>query len=389
MNPNPTPTTAPPVVFLGSIEWNFLWQVLQEVATNYAERGHRVVFVEPLPHRNPRFHEIKRVLRRLGGRRGGIVKNPLHPRITVVSPIALPETSPTFVRMNSRVFVPRLARTIRNIIGEDVRPIIYCWFPLMGSVDLVRELNPSVNIYSCADNFDGHRDAPPTMRSAERLLVQNADGVIVTSRFLQDKIAPFRPDVTLRQLGCDTSLFGRADTGIVKSVRTLAFFGAIGDRLDMDILSALARARFKIRLIGRIQGVDLTSLGSALECVPPVPHEELAVHLRDADCLILPYRLTTWGLGIRPAKLSECLATGKPIVGTRLPDLLGLEPLVYTAADSATFVDLVTRVPDLERDGSARLARISYAEAHSTEAAFEQEYRWVTDLTKNGSRGVA
>lgn len=99
-------------------------------------------------------------------------------------------------------------------------------------------------------------------------------------------------------------------------------------------------------------------------------HRELPRHLADADALIIPYKINAFSKGTFPAKIFECLATGKPIVATPLPDLLPFGNLLYLAKDVRGFLDALGNLPDLETEARVE-ARVEFARKNSWEARFD------------------
>jgi len=52
------------------------------------------------------------------------------------------------------------------------------------------------------------------------------------------------------------------------------------------------------------------------------PHKKLREFVARADVLLLPYAHNEYTRAVMPAKTYECLATGRPIVATPLPELV-------------------------------------------------------------------
>ena len=70
--------------------------------------------------------------------------------------------------------------------------------------------------------------------------------------------------------------------------------------------------------------VDLETLkkNSNLHFFPPVTYNELPKYLAGIDVYIIPYKVNELSRYINPLKLKECLAVGKPVVSTPLPEVL-------------------------------------------------------------------
>src|SRR3712207_2520977 len=116
-----------------------------------------------------------------------------------------------------------------------------------------------------------------------------------------------------------------------------------------------------------------------VEFLGEVPHKALPQHLRKADALIIPYKITPFTQGTFPPKTYECLATGKPVVATPLPDLKPLDEHVYLGHGPKDFVQILCRLHESETTEKRR-ARIELARRNSGEARFPkfEEVLWAT-----------
>jgi hypothetical protein len=82
-------------------------------------------------------------------------------------------------------------------------------------------------------------------------------------------------------------------------------------------------------------------------------------------------------LGISPAKIYECLATGIPVVATPLPELERFGEYLYVAKGTEGFTEVLQRLPQLESGEKVR-TRTELARENSWEARFaviEKEIR--------------
>lgn len=339
-----------PVVMLSGIRWDFLWQRHQILATKLAERGHPTVFVETTGLSNPR--PAPGLARKLLSRLRHSVAGSDSPRSTpenlrVYSPLAAPPTARAFRTLNRRAFVPRIVRDLRRLAGDN--PAVIAYPPTRTTLDILRELSPSRLLYDCSDNYEGFPGAPADIARTERELLALADAVSCTSEFLLEKVRPARPDAYLSAPGVDSEAFGALAGEPVSEVRTVCFFGHVGERLDLDALRAVARAGYTLRLMG-----ETDSAGERLLREPgvdyrgAVAHEELPRELAGVDAFVLPYRIDALTRGINPAKIYECLATGRPVVASPLPALAGMGEHVYLAESGEDFVLRLGELPGRE-----------------------------------------
>jgi glycosyltransferase involved in cell wall biosynthesis len=371
----------PGVVLVSSIPWGFLRQRHHVVAEHLVDRGHELVFVEsvgiaPL-YRDPGYY-AKGVKKLVGAlTRRSPVPSPARrgsADVSVWAPVLAPPRPPAMRAINRRVLVPRLARRLLQAVGP--RPVVWTYLPSATALQLATALSPSALIYDCVTNFDAVPGVPRDVASTEDELVDRADAVIVDSTFLLEKQRARRSDVVQIRPGVDFELFHRAyrEHGTARPYRRLGFFGALSTlRLDVALIRELADSGYELLLIGDRQGADDTlSRHPNVRIVGPVDQAALPDLLRPLDALLIPYSLTELTQAILPAKIYECLATGKPVLATALPDLRrDFAHQVYIADDAAGFRELLARLPEQETAKRAR-ARVAFAAENSWRSRLAQ-----------------
>lgn len=369
----------PPVILLANIRWDAFWEWSKILATLFADAGYRTVYVETTGIRKPPLQMAvgRKILKRLLSVRAGGKKPPsLSPNLTVYSPLVVPPTRKVFRYINHRLFVPRIVRDLRRLVGPE--PVVIAFPPTQTTLDLISSLEPRITWYHCIFNYEEFPGAPTGIRETEQLLLETADTVTVDSRFLKEKHRRVRPDMIHIESGVDFELFRQADTGLLRSpAKTLYYFGTADEtRFDFDLVREVAEAGYTVRMLGtlsepsfaRIPGIDYLGM---------VPHKALPEHLCEADALILPYKITSFSKGTFPAKTYESLATGKPVIATPLPDLKRLAGHVYLGVGAKEFIKILRHLHESETPERV-LARVELAQENSWENRFArfEEILW-------------
>lgn len=285
-------------------------------------------------------------------------------------PLVAPPTARPFRHLNRRLLVPRVVRDLRALAGES--PVVIAYPPTRTTLDILDGLKPRLTYYDCSENYEGFPGIPKDVGCTEGELLDRADVVSCTSRFLLEKVRNRRPDAFLCGPGVDYEGFRVLQEDRPSGeIRTVCFFGHVSEeRMDFSILRALAKAGITVRLVGGLGRVDRDLLAlPGIEHRGEVPHAELSCALKGADALVIPYRLNALTRGISPAKIYECLATGKPVVATPLPELEALPDHVYLAEGPEGFLEVLRRLPVLETEEKVR-ARVELARENSWEARF-------------------
>jgi glycosyltransferase involved in cell wall biosynthesis len=360
----------PPVVILSGVRWDFLWQRHHALATLFARAGYPTVFVETTGLANPGtgVPTLRRVAGRL--RRAGSGEPSGEEGLTVYAPLALPPTYNVFRRMNRRCFVPRVVRDLVEISGPD--PVIVAYPPTRTTLDLIRGLRPRAVLYDCSDDYEFFLGAPADTAATERELLRLADLVSCTSRWLLEKVWPWRPDAFLSGPAVDYERFAVLQEDNRRGeVRTVCFFGRLSrERIDFPALRAVAEAGFEVRLIGDLGSVERDFLETpGIGFRGEVPHAKLPAALAGVDAFVLPYEVNDLTRGISPAKTYECLATGKPVVSAPLPAMKELAGHVRLANEPGEYVEVLRSLGELQTEEKVR-ARIELARNNSWEVRF-------------------
>ena len=375
----------PPVIILSGIRWSFLWQRHQILATRFARAGYKTVFVETTGLATPRPNKttLRKILYRLR-RAGGEGERTLdEPSLTIYSPLTAPPTWGAFRRLNRELFVPRVARDLRTLAGED--PVVVAYPPTRTTLDLISGLRPRLLYYDCSEDYEGFYGIPRDIATTERELLFEADLVSCTSPSLLERVEPLRPDAFPSGPGVDYEQFATLqDEEPVSQPHTICYFGHLGGgRIDLAVLRAVAEAGFEMRIIGEVGRLERDFLNSSgVDYRGEVPHAGLPEALEGVNVFLLPYLENKLTHGISPAKTYECLATGKPVVASPLPALKKLGEHVYLARKPEEFVQTLRNLEGLETKEKVQ-ARTKLARENSWEARFEEIEKKLWDKLEN------
>jgi glycosyltransferase involved in cell wall biosynthesis len=362
-------SSKPPVVVLSGVRWGFLWQRHQTVATLFARAGYPTVFVETTGLSNPRPSALSKIWARARKPR---TTRPGEAEPAVYPPLVLPPTLRVFRAANRRLLLPRVARDLKSAVGA--RPVIVAYPPTRTTLDLISALDPRLVLYDRADDYERFPGVPKDIAATERELLARADLVTCTSRHLLEKTRRVRPDATLSGPAVDHERFAAfREAPPALPARTVCFFGDAGSgRVDFGVLRAVARAGFRLRLVGRLDPTERRLAAEPnVEYRGEVPHGRLPEALAGTDAFVLPYKLNDLTRAISPAKTYECLATGRPVVASPLPALEDLSEHVYLAEGPEGFVGALKALSKTETDERSG-ARVRVAQENSWGARFRE-----------------
>lgn len=321
------------IIYISSIEWDFLWQAHQEIARRLAAAGNRVLYIENTGVRAPGLRDAKRVAGRLGRwiralRSGGareVAKN-----IFVYSPLVLPALGPRWQRLLNRRVLLRQLKQITRVMGiKD--PLLWTYLPTDTAVDIIRDHRTDRSVivyYNCAD-FSYLTPKAKLLEKSEQELVRLSDVVFATCSEQAHKLSPnahvFPPGVDLSAFPDETNETpGDRDgpsriTDLPRPI--IGYVGGLHRFVDYNLVAAMARARpsWSWVFLGPHQ-VSMEKLNGLTNVHLPgqQAHENLAAHLRSFDVCIVPYVNAPEMASVVPTKINEYLAAGKAIVSTDL-----------------------------------------------------------------------
>jgi glycosyltransferase involved in cell wall biosynthesis len=152
----------------------------------------------------------------------------------------------------------------------------------------------------------------------------------------------------------------------------LGFFGVLDERLDIDLVSAVADARpdWQIVLVGPVVKIDPAKLPRAanVHYLGPKAYSELPAYISGWDVALLPFARNEATRFISPTKTPEYLAAGRPVVSTSIRDVVrpygerGLARIADTPAEFVAAVAAALEEPAAlrQRAADAFLARMSW-----------------------------
>lgn len=375
--------TGESILCLASHDWDYLWQRHQELMWRLAQDGNRVLYVDALGVRTPGIRDWRRILGRLGKWSRQLVRGVRQPaaNVYVYSPVILPFLNSSWALLANRWWLRfSIHQILRHLGFGDL--IVWVYLPTPTVIDLVNGLQHKLLVYDCVDaQIYNPRGTVAGLIASERWLLAQADLVFTTSASLYQRVVAHNATVHLVPAGVNLDRFSElpgssdpspADLAAIPTPR-ICYFGQIDDRLDQGIVARVARSVSggSLVLLGPVR-TDISALLqiSNVHWLGAKPHTELASYLAGMDVLIMPYQLNDYTRAIYPAKLHECLAIGKPLVTTDLPEVRSFRHVVRIARDADDFLRHVSEAL-AEDDPALRAHRRRIAEANSWRSRYE------------------
>jgi len=321
------------IVAFSHLRWNFVYQRPQHLLSRFAARR-PVFFVEEPefdPDGPPRWER----------------SNP-QPNVHVFRP-RTPIQAPGFHRDQ----LPALAPLIAELRGEWGEDTLLAWLYTPMALPLARMLEPEATVYDCMDELSLFLGAPPELLDHEAELLEYADVMFTGGPSLFRAKQKRHPNVHCFPSSVDAEHFrlrdsaGRlvseADDQVELPHPRLGFYGVIDERLDLELINAVARAHpeWQIVLVGPVVKIDPAALPRRpnIHYLGQRTYEELPRYLAGWDVCLLPFARNDATRFISPTKTLEYMAAELPIVSTPITDVA--EPygeIVYLGHTAGEFI---------------------------------------------------
>ena len=341
-------TSRADLVCLSHLRWNFVFQRPQHLMTRFASER-RVFFVE-----EPIFDSTRPQLKI---RRDGDVR--------VVVP-HLP------AGMTAQSVNDTLTTLLTDMCVEwsIAKPI--CWYYTPMALSYARWLDAGAVVYDCMDELAAFKGAPPELLTLEQELLDHADVVFTGGHSLWEAKRGRHPRVYAFPSSVDVAHFSKArraaadppDQAGIPHPR-MGFFGVIDERMDIDLIAAIAEAKpdWQLVMLGPCVKIAESSLPRPgnIHYLGIKKYEDLPAYLAGWDVALLPFAMNESTRFISPTKTPEYLAAGRPVVSTPVRDVVrpyGESGMVAIASTPAEFCSAIARaLGDPDPEWRARVDR--------------------------------
>lgn len=307
----PSNEPAPLLVCFSHLRWDFVWQRPQHLLSR-ATKHYRVLVIEEPVFRPGVVAELDISLRPQG--------------VTVVVPV-LPEG------LDSADIILEQRELIEDFMDrQSAGPRIF-WYYTPMAMAFSSHLDCDLCVYDNMDELSLFRGASRELLDLESALFNRADLVFTGGMSLYEAKRSRHRSVHAFPSSIDFDHFAKArsitqdpsDQAMIPHPR-LGFFGVIDERMDVELLRAVAELRpdWHFVMIGPVVKIDSATLprSANIHWLGPKDYKELPNYLAGWDVGLMNFALNEATKFISPTKTPEFLAAGVPVVSTPVTDVV-------------------------------------------------------------------
>jgi glycosyltransferase involved in cell wall biosynthesis len=270
---------------------------------------------------------------------------------------------------NLHILQPRLKNIedIANILPQYItnKNISTGWFYSASFSPLLAAFKFDTIIYDCMDELTLFKGAPEHLIQQEKYLMANADIIFTGGKSLYESKKQHHSNVYCFPSSVDEPHFAQALNGIeipadIANLQApvVGYFGVIDERIDLNLLHEVALKLPKVCfvMIGPLAKIDEADLPKEENIFYPGmrSYNELPHYLKGFDIAMMPFAINDATKYISPTKTLEYMAAGKPIISTKITDVVRDYSDCVTLIETADeFCDAITLLFDKRASASA------------------------------------
>lgn len=380
-------------LIISSIDYSEIRQMPQHLATSLVQSGHRVLFVENTGVRAPRLADASRIGARIRNwlkGTGGFFD--VQTNLTVYSPLFIPLPYSRFaLAINRFVLSSLIDKWMRS--SRFYNPILITFLPTPLADALIKDIDPSLVIYYCANDMAGGSIGAASLRKHEDIFFATADAVFCNSNALMENANKFSKKTFLFPAGVDFAKFenARKNSEVHQDLSHIlnpivGYIGAISGVFDQELLVKTAQALPEVSfvLVGPIYtDVSLLKSVSNIFLLGKKSHDHVPAFIKGFDVALIPYTKTPFTDAVYSCKLNEYLAMGASVVTTDLREIrLYTEiygDVLQIAKTDDDFIQMIRAAISAPNEKDI-INRIKAAKKNSWEKRFEGIYAVISEL---------
>lgn len=266
---------------------------------------------------------------------------------------------------NIDVFKPKvddiedIALLLKKFLKSN-KPVIG-WFYSSSFSPLLTVINFETVIYDCMDELSLFKGASKHLINQEKFLLSHADIVFTGGKSLFESKKNLHSNVYCFPSSVDETHFAKAQNGIevpsdiffLKNP-IVGYYGVIDERIDLELLHNTAKILPNVSFVmigplAKIEDGDLPK-DQNIYYLGMRSYEVLPNYLKAFDIAMMPFALNESTKYISPTKTLEFMAADKPIISTKIKDVVrDYENCINLIDTAEEFANTITTILDSDK----------------------------------------
>ncbi len=296
-------------------------------------------------------------------------------------------------------FDARIRRARARLLARGCRRIVlYLWRPEFARA--LTAIPHDLSCYHIDDDYTFSTVEVPIPKD-ELDLIRGVDQVFIHSPGLMQRMGGINPATTFMPQGADYGAFASpaaAPADISQIPRPIVgYMGNLKRQLDWELLRELAERHpeWSFLFVGPTSAQPEPMAGVAMLKRFPNCHfvgskrvQELPGYVQQFDVCLMPYRVDSYTNSIYPLKLHDYLATGRPVVSSRIRTALDFGEVVALPNQMSEWEGAIAAAlrPEANTE-AARQARRLVAQGHDWSVLIDRLATTIETRLRNGGRG--
>ena len=227
--------------------------------------------------------------------------------------------------------IESIATVLPGYVKNKTIPI--GWFYSASFSPLLEQLHFETVVYDCMDELSLFKGAPSHLINQEKYLMAYADIIFTGGKSLYESKKQYHSNVYCFPSSVDEEHFAQALNGIEVAADIanlpspiVGYYGVIDERIDLELLHETSKKLPDVSFVmigplAKIEDADLPKEKN-IHYLGMKSYNELPSYLKAFDIAMMPFALNDATKYISPTKTLEYMAAGKPIISTKITDVV-------------------------------------------------------------------
>lgn len=273
---------------------------------------------------------------------------------------------------------------VKKTIHVENADYVFLTYPTQ--VDMIPKNFKGKIIYDCMDNhiaFFKDRKVMNYLEKKEKKLVNISDTVFVSSANLMEKLNDrYGKNESMRLIrnAYDGRILSEVDTKIYQAEDNykIAYVGTISEWFDWNLICNTLSKETKIEfhLFGPIHKTEIPD-DKGIIYHGTVEHSELYTHLKEMDCLMMPFVINDIIEAVDPVKIYEYINFSKNILVRYYDEVKRFEPFAFFYNDENEFIKCIRNLKENNNLKYTEEQRVSFLKENDWKSRIEEMQEFI------------